>query len=521
MRPRIIRPRSLFYALTLTVTAALGMVVEIAAGRMLAPYVGMSLYSWTAVIAVVLGGFSLGHWLGGRLAGPEVDHRLGCRRLAAILGATAVSAILSLPVLRLAAGAFGVDGADPIAAILVLATAGFFAPSLFVGMVSPIATKLAVDDAPPGEVGRVLGRMFALGAFGAIAGTLAAGFLFIAWIGSAGTMLAASGLYALFALAHLPAGFGRAAPAAAGALSVSAALALAAAAATGTLRGPCDAESAYFCIRIEDASALVGQKARLMALDHLAHGISVARDPSLLPMPYLHGLDEILAVRGLPRAPAALIIGGGAYTLPRAWAEAWPEGRIDVAELDPAVTAAARRAFWLGDRPNLRVAHADGRVALQAAPPLPRWDVVFADAFHDLSMPTHLVTREWHDAVASRLRPGGVYAVNVMEDRRDPRFLLALVRTLKERFAAVEVWVETADPGPGRRITYLVLASETPTPVPRVRANRGPDRTWARLPDRFVADRIARARVPVLTDDHAPVDRLMAHLVLSRDGAGR
>jgi spermidine synthase len=506
---------------TLTATAALGMVVEIAAGRLLAPYVGMSLYSWTAVIAVVLGGFSLGHWVGGRLAGPGVDDRIGCRRLAAILGVTAVATIAALPLLRLAATAVGVDGANPIVAILLLATAGFLAPSLFVGMVSPIATKLAVDDAPADEVGRVLGRMFALGAFGAIAGTLASGFVFIAWIGSTGTILAAAGLYALLALAHLPAGFGRTAPAAAAGLSLCLGLAAGAAHMSGTLRGPCDAESAYFCIRIDDATALVGRPARLMALDHLAHGISMRDDASLLPMPYLHGLDEILAVRGLPRAPSALIIGGGAYTLPRAWAAAWPEGRVEVAELDPAVTAAARRWFWLEDRPNLSIAHGDGRVVLQSHEAAPRWDVVFADAFHDLAMPTHLVTREWHEAVAARLRPGGVYAVNVMEDRREPRFLLALVRTLKERFAHVEVWVETADPGPGRRITYLVLATAAPTPVPRVTANRGPERTWARLPDWFVAERIARAAVPVLTDDHAPVDRLMAHLVLSAEGSGQ
>ena len=48
--------------------AAASLVVEIVAGRMLAPYVGMSLYTWTSVIAVVLAGFSAGHWAGGRLA---------------------------------------------------------------------------------------------------------------------------------------------------------------------------------------------------------------------------------------------------------------------------------------------------------------------------------------------------------------------------------------------------------------------------------------------------------------------
>ncbi len=56
-----------------TVVAAASLVVEIVAGRMLAPYLGMSLYTWTSVIAVVLAGFSAGHWLGGRLA--EQSHR--------------------------------------------------------------------------------------------------------------------------------------------------------------------------------------------------------------------------------------------------------------------------------------------------------------------------------------------------------------------------------------------------------------------------------------------------------------
>lgn len=51
-----------------TVVSAASLVVEIVAGRMLAPYVGMSLYTWTSVIAVVLAGFSAGHWWGGFLA---------------------------------------------------------------------------------------------------------------------------------------------------------------------------------------------------------------------------------------------------------------------------------------------------------------------------------------------------------------------------------------------------------------------------------------------------------------------
>src|SRR6266516_2471174 len=44
------------------------LVIELLAGRMMAPVVGVSLYTWTSIIGVVLAGVSLGSWLGGRLA---------------------------------------------------------------------------------------------------------------------------------------------------------------------------------------------------------------------------------------------------------------------------------------------------------------------------------------------------------------------------------------------------------------------------------------------------------------------
>ncbi len=44
------------------------LVLELVAGRVLAPYVGVSLYTWTSIIGVVLAGISGGAWAGGRLA---------------------------------------------------------------------------------------------------------------------------------------------------------------------------------------------------------------------------------------------------------------------------------------------------------------------------------------------------------------------------------------------------------------------------------------------------------------------
>ena len=506
-------------AITMLLAAALGLVVEIVAGRLLAPYVGMSLHSWTAIIAVVLGGFSLGHWWGGRLAGPGCVRRTGHRRLAWLLFGSAVATLLAVPALRLAAPWLDRDGVSPLAAILGLAMAGFFVPSLLVGTVSPIVTKLAVADAPADRVGPVLGRMFALSALGAIAGTLTAGFVFVAWIGSVGTMLVCAALYGLLAAGHAAAATRRKVVTAAAA-SLAALLLPFAARQLPPFATQCYSESAYFCLRIVDATAQVGQPARLMVLDHLAHGVNVRDDPTLLVQPYLHLADELMVRRGLTEAPRGFFVGGGAFTLPRAWAADYPAGEFTVAELDPAVVRSARHDFWLQDSPALSIVVADGRMALQTIPGSPRFDLVLADAFHDLAMPVHLATREWHQAVRRRLAPGGAYVANVIEDKVSPRFLMALVHTLQQDFPVVEVWVEMAQ-AQGRRVTYLVLAAEAPTEVARLASRRGPERGWARLPPEFVAARIAAAAVPVLTDDYAPVDRLMAHLLLSAEASGR
>lgn len=41
------------------------MVLEIAAARLIAPYLGVSLYTWSSIIGVILAGLALGNWLGG------------------------------------------------------------------------------------------------------------------------------------------------------------------------------------------------------------------------------------------------------------------------------------------------------------------------------------------------------------------------------------------------------------------------------------------------------------------------
>ena len=506
MTPSPLPPLTLLVVMQAAVAAA-SLVVEIVAGRLLAPYLGMSLYTWTAVIAVVLAGFSAGHWAGGRIAERPVGRALALTAWAMVGAALTTAGAIFL--LRWSAGGIITTLNHPLAAIAALTALVFFLPSFFAGIPAPVLAKVAVE-AQPGRSGRALGAMFAAGALGAIAGTLLAGFLFISWLGSGGTLVTVTAVYALLAAAAYGAarraGDGPSTPAAA--VGVVLALGLGG---TGLAQpDPCTRESDYFCIRVLDVSAEAGETARLMVLDHLGHGISVKDSPYRMLTPHASILDSLARAHMAGRPFDAFFIGGGSYSIPRAWAaDAAVAASATVAEIDPMVTETAVKEFWF-DPASARIIHDDARRVLQLNPEA--YDVIIGDAFTDIAVPAHLVTREFFELVAARLKPGGVYLMNVIDfaDRLDA--LAAVLRTLRDVFPVVEVWAERAPPGPDARLVFIILAGETPSPFSQL-VSPAPDLLHSgRLSAAAVEALIARRDPPLLTDDYAPIDRLLGRL---------
>jgi predicted membrane-bound spermidine synthase len=507
---RTLPPLALLVVLQAAVAAA-SLVVEILAGRMLAPYLGMSLYTWTAVIAVVLAGFSLGHWVGGRLAEKPVPGALAATAWS-LIGAAVTTAGAAF-VLRWSAGSIITLLDQPLAAITALTALVFFLPSFFAGIPAPVLARVAVIAAPE-RAGRALGAMFAAGALGAIAGTLLAGFLFISWLGSLGTLATVTAVYALLGLLAL-ATARRAGPAASGrrttlGLLLGLGLALGLAGLGLTRPDPCTRESDYFCIRVLDASVQAGEPARLMVLDHLGHGISVERTPHRMLTPHASMLDSLARARMTQPDFSAFFIGGGSYSIPRAWAaDPALQARVTVAEIDPAVTETAVRDFWF-DPASATVVHDDARRALLRD--TAAYDVIIGDAFTDIAVPAHLVTREFFSLVRARLAPEGVFLMNVIDfaDRLDA--IAAVVATLRDVFPVVEVWAELTRPEPDARLVFIVLAGATASPFNRL-TSPAPDLLESgRLSQGALDDLLARRQPPLLTDDYAPIDRLLGRL---------
>ncbi|MEL6964195.1 MAG: fused MFS/spermidine synthase [Pseudomonadota bacterium] len=434
--------------------SAAGLVVEIIAGRMLAPYVGMSVYSWTAVIAVVLAGFSVGHWIGGVFAERPRQHSLGM--IAMALGLAATTTAMTIPILRLASGPILSSTPDAGLAILALASIIVFLPSFFAGIPSPVLAKTIVDLRPAGP-GKALGAIFAAGSIGAIIGTLAAGFLFISWLGSTLTLSMIALTYVISAIVLLFMG---------GTLKhrivvvISIGITLIITAYNLSLGTVCTRESQYYCIRIVDFTPELGTSAKLMVLDHLGHGINLEDYPEELITPYVALIDLYVQNRfgGVPAS--SFFIGGGAYTLPRAWKAASPDATITVGEIDPEVTKLAQDQMWLSGT-GINILHGDARVTLRQVQK--RYHTIIGDAFTDIAAPPHLVTYEFFHLIKARLKNGGLYAMNVVDHVPNLPALLAIHRTQEAVFNHVEVFAEEGDFLSGGRTTFVLFASDEPS----------------------------------------------------------
>ncbi len=480
--------------------SASSMVVEIVAGRMIAPYVGMSLYTWTAIIAVVLAGFSIGNWLGGKIATTKITSAL--KVSGGVMMFAAISTGAAGWLLRLLAAPIISHTSEPLVAISLISLGAFFIPSVLAGIPAPILTVAAMRGRHNSEY--ALGLMYAVGAFGAIIGTVGAGFVLIPYFGSTSTLILVSFVYIASSILCFWLGKSRMRQ-----LVVTL---------PGTiilfltslyvLEQPkvCDHESEYFCIRVVDLDPLRPGETKLMVIDHLAHGISNLKNPRVMYTPHAALLDGLARRRMKGRDTFnSFHIGGGTYSIPRSW---YDRGFSDitVAEIDPVVTEVAIENFWLNGE-ALRIEHEDARVLLHREDR--QYDVIIGDAFTDIAVPEHLVTVDFFELVSQRLKTDGVFLMNFMDnvDRLDA--FSAVAFSLKSVFENVEVWTEASSPQKGERRVFVFLASGKKSDFNSIRL-RAPENTrFSVLDDTFIASILEHKSPKLLTDDHAPLAYLM------------
>ena len=477
--------RSSFIGLVVFVAAASVLVLEIVAGRILAPYVGVSLQTFTGIIGTVLAAIALGAWAGGKLA----DSKDPATLLGPVLIGGGLLAVLS-PLLVTVIGP-GVSGEDP-GTIVILAFVGFFAPAAVLSMVTPIAGKLLIRSLD--IAGSVVGNLSAIGTIGALVGTFVTGFVLLASIPSkpitwaVGAVLVVLGGFAAFEKSRnliLPA-----------LLSFGVVFG-----ASAVLATPCDYETPYSCAQVRiDPDRGSG---RLLILDTFVNSYVDLEDPSYLSHRYARVTDAVVQALA-PDGPLDLaFVGGGGYTLPRMY-QATRGGSSTVLELDPALEGIAIRNLGLVPAPWLTTTVGDARITVRGLGE-GSFDIVVGDAFTGRSVPWHLTTVEFLTDVRDTLNESGFYVMNTI-DHPPTRFARAELATIAEVFPYVGVVAPPAYLDLARGGNFILVGSIQPIDA-RAIETLVPNAEVALIGD-AARDWFAGARP--LTDDFAPVDQLIS-----------
>ena len=495
--------------------SAATLVLELVAGRLMAPSIGVNLYTWTSIIGVVLLGIALGNYAGGRLADRRASETL--LGLLFVAGAAASLLVLAIvdPAVHLVLG-----WRLPAAAQNLLATLlTFFLPSLILGAVTPITISLTVRDI--GGVGGVVGKIYAWSTAGSILGTFLTGFVLVATFGTRAIVFGVA--ITLVLIGAYVGRFHRRAFHLLGLISlvVAAYLALLY---TGSFQSSCDYESQYYCIAWDNRGPgrVADTSVRRLILDGMVHSYN-NDDPLKLGYGYERVYADVVQHITVDQpAPRSLFIGGGGYTFPRWMQVMYPQGRSDVLEIDPQVFRVAYNDLGIDPDLDIHTYTVDARLFFERNIPENQYDIVFGDAFHNFSVPYHLTTLEFDRLVARALRPGGIYVMNLIDRFPESDFLSAYLRTIRRTFDNVYLLTDNLIGESSIRTTFVIVASDRPIDFSLLRAltpvHLGRPAEFHLFPEDRFQELVARDDF-LLTDDYVPVDNLLAPLITSRSAS--
>ena len=138
---------------------------------------------------------------------------------------------------------------------------------------------------------------------------------------------------------------------------------------------------------------------------------------SRLILPYVR-----MSLAGLllnPNPQRVLLVGLGGGSVPQVLSELYPDAKIDVVELDPAVVKVARDYFHFNETDNMSVTTTDARVFIKRAGMQDRrYDFILLDAFNGDYIPEHLMTQEFLQETKQIMTEDGVLIANTFSSSK-------------------------------------------------------------------------------------------------------
>lgn len=437
--------------LTVFITGAAVMVIELLGTRMIAPFYGASLYVWSSLISVTMIALASGYFMGGRLA--DQSQRIG----ASLIIALAALAILFIPwatrSVLLATDPLGLRMGAFVSALIL-----FFPSLALLGMIGPYAIKLGTVQLD--GIGKSTGSIYAVSTFGSVFGTLFLGFYLFPLIGSREILMGTAVL--LLALSIIVAIYEQRQLGVAKALYPCLLLTAVGLCVLPNIvnAGYSDTGNGKFKILSERESLygwvrVIEQPSR--DLRFLTSDASMIGAASISNGQTFMGYQKIVGlIPGLvPKMQRALIVGLGAGHMSKTLLDNY--GIVtDTLEIDPAVATAA--ADYFDYKPSGQVIVGDARYEIRhlKGP----YDLIIHDCFTGGSEPAHLLTVETLRQLKGLLSERGILALNFVSFSHKPQTSLASVaQSIAQAFPELSLFI--AEPGEDFN-DFIFLASNNP-----------------------------------------------------------
>ena len=425
------------YKLEITVflSGALTMILELIAARILSPYVGSSNLIWTTIIGIMLTSMSIGYWFGGKMADKNKENDIKILSNYLLVSAIATSIIPILEVVFI--DVLSQMSSNLILVAIICATVTFGIPSFLLATVSPIAVKIKNNSM--NHIGATSGKISSLSTIGSIFGTFFAGFILIPNLGVRNIILGCSILLWILSI-YL---FNKKDKKYYILMIVELVIIIGLNLLGGYLfqvKNPeitRDIDSEYSRIWVTNVNAGENTYKTLQVDTGLESYINQTTGEMGATYLYYYDLFEYYN----KEAKDALMIGGAAYTYPMHYLKKYENKTIDVVEIDKTMTEIAEEEFGLDkNNPNLGLITQDGRSYLNYNEK--KYDTVFIDAFKGLNAPFELTTYEAMQKVYNSLNENGTVITNIISsiEGDESDFIKYEYSTYKAVFDEVKVF---------------------------------------------------------------------------------
>ncbi|MDP4180549.1 MAG: fused MFS/spermidine synthase [Bacillota bacterium] len=412
------------------------MAVELSATRLLAPTFGTSSIIWTIVIGLIMISLSIGNILGGRSA----DKHNSMDRLYALIWAAAIYialipfvgkyiVILSVTIFMWISPNNLVVSGSMFSCLVI-----FSVPLVILGMVTPYLVKLGITDMK--NSGKTAGEIYALSTIGSIIGTFIPTFITIPLIGTSKTFLVFSLILNLICLYYFASKRIRLRKSIISAflILILTVIPFHDSYAFWKQNIVYEGESMYNYLQVSETPQSV------ILSTNVAFGVQsiYKKNGNLTGLYYDYALMAPFFIKdtNFNSKKDVLILGLGTGTYAKQLKRFFPNTNIDGVEIDPKIVDLSKKYFQLKDN-EANIYINDGRTYLNTCSDK-KYDLIMVDAYHDITIPFHMSTKEFFSKVKEHLNAGGALVVNInIRSKKTTEINDYLCETIKSQMAKV------------------------------------------------------------------------------------